>query len=58
MIESNYKKLDQFYSKNMDINGLDHRIFYKERTVNLTPSRFTPIYKGLNKGKVGLFGNA
>lgn len=44
----------------MSINSLDHRIFYKERTAIMTPSRFTPfakqgyLNKGLLKGKLGL----
>lgn len=47
----------------MDINGLDHRIFYKERSANFTPSRFTPfvkqgyLNKGFNKGKIGFLNN-
>lgn len=45
MIEINYKKLDQFYNKNMDINSLDHRIFYKNRQAIFTPSKVTPFYK-------------
>ena len=59
MIESNYMKMDQFYNKNMGINCLDHRIFYKERTPIFTPSRFGGfakqgnLYKGFNKGKIG-----
>ncbi len=52
MIEYNYKKLDQAYSKNIDPNCLDHRIFFKERNAIMTPSRFTPFLKQgyLNKG--------
>jgi hypothetical protein len=37
----------------MNVNDLDERIFFKERSVNLTPSKFTPFARQgyTNKGK-------
>ena len=42
-IAINYKKLDKYYEKNFDPNELDERIFFRERALNLTPSKFTPF---------------
>lgn len=42
-IQGNYKRLDYFYQKKLDYNYLDERIFFKDRTSNLTPNKFTPF---------------
>lgn len=43
-IQINYRKLDKYYDSSISSNleYLDERIFFKERTLNLTPSKFTP----------------
>ena len=57
----NYKKLDNYYQKNLEGDTLDERIFFKERAVNLTPSKFTPFSrqgyanKVVNTNKFGKF---
>lgn len=45
LIGQNYKRLDNFYKKSLTGNELDERIFYRDRTLNLTPSKFTPFAK-------------
>lgn len=44
-IHYNYKKLDKYYEVSLASNSehLDERVFFKERTMNLTPSKFTPF---------------
>ena len=42
-MNQNYKRLDKLYEKNMGVNDLDERIFFKDRIHNLTPSKFTPF---------------
>lgn len=44
-IQINYRKLDKYYDSSISSNleYLDERIFFKERTLNLTPSKFTPF---------------
>ncbi len=42
-LQSNYKRLDQIYEKKLNFNNLDERIFLKDRTANITPSKFTPF---------------
>ncbi len=42
-IQGNYKRLDYFYEKKLDYNYLDERIFFKDRTSNMTPNKFTPF---------------
>lgn len=41
----NYQKLDKYYENSLKENPekLDERIFFKERAMNLTPSKFTPF---------------
>lgn len=41
----NYQKLDKYYEMTLKENPekLDERIFFKERSINLTPSKFTPF---------------
>ena len=49
-ISNNYQRLDDYYKKNLNPEHLDERIFFKERTVNYTPSKFTPFARqGYNK---------
>jgi hypothetical protein len=50
-IHNNYQRLDDFYKKNHNPENLDERIFFKERTVNYTPSRFTPFARQGNNKK-------
>ena len=44
-LNSNYQKLDKYYQVKLKENHdkLDERIFFKDRTMNLTPSKFTPF---------------
>ena len=42
-LQNNYKRLDNFYQKKLDYNHLDERIFFKDRTANITPTKFTPF---------------
>jgi hypothetical protein len=43
LINANYKRFDHFYQKKLNFNHLDERIFFKDRTTNITPSKFTPF---------------
>lgn len=53
LMNQNYRRLDKHYERSMNVNDLDERIFFKERSVNLTPSKFTPFARQgyTNKGK-------
>lgn len=42
-IQANYNTLSKLYEKKMVPEELDERIFFKERALNLTPSKFTPF---------------
>ena len=42
-IQFNYRKLDKYYENRLTIENLGERIFFKERAMNLTPSKFTPF---------------
>lgn len=42
-LQNNYRRLDLYYQKKLDYNHLDQRIFFKDRTANITPSKFTPF---------------
>lgn len=42
-INTNYKRLDRHYEKNLNPDDLDERVFFRERAMNLTPSKFTPF---------------
>jgi len=44
-LTSNYQKLDKYYESKLKQNDekLDERVFFKDRTMNLTPSKFTPF---------------
>jgi hypothetical protein len=59
LINLNYKRLDHFYQKKLDISHLDERLFFKDGVVaNITPFKFTPfnrqkIHIPLNKTKIG-----
>lgn len=59
MIFTNYKKLDHFYQKKLDISHLDERLFFKDGAVaNITPFKFTPfnrqkIHVPINKVRLG-----
>ena len=56
-ISNNYQRLDEYYRKNLNPEHLDERIFFKERTVNYTPSKFTPFARqGHNKKVKPKFG--
>lgn len=58
-IQISYKKLDKFYEQSLTIQHLDERIFFKERTMNLTPSKFTPFARQgyVNKYQKQTLGN-
>ena len=43
LINTNYKRLDLLYQKALKPEDLDQRVFFKDRTTNLTPSKFTPF---------------
>jgi hypothetical protein len=53
LLMTNYRRLDKFYEKNMNGIDLDERVFLKERTSNMTPSKFTPFARQgyANKGR-------
>jgi hypothetical protein len=38
-------KLDKYYQNNFNPQNLDERVFFRDRTINLTPSKFTPFAK-------------
>lgn len=42
-INGNYMKLDKYYQNNFNPHNIDERIFFKERAINLTPSKLTPF---------------
>jgi len=42
-IQSNYMKLDKYYQNDFNPQNIDERIFFKERVMNLTPSKLTPF---------------
>lgn len=42
-ISANYNSLNKLYEKKMIPEDLDERIFFRERALNLTPSKFTPF---------------
>lgn len=44
-IDTNIKKLDHLYQTKLLHDDLDERLLLKERSINLTPSRFTPLPK-------------
>ena len=43
LLMANYRRLDKFYEKNMNGIDLDERVFLRQRTSNMTPSKFTPF---------------
>lgn len=51
-INNNYQRLDDYYRKSLNPEHLDERIFFKERTVNYTPSKFTPFARQNHNKKV------
>lgn len=42
-ISANYNSLNKLYEKKIVPEELDERIFFRERALNLTPSKFTPF---------------
>ncbi|CAM5999445.1 unnamed protein product [Sphagnum balticum] len=53
LMPHNYKRLDRRYEKLMGPDDLDERIFFRDRSTNLTPSKFTPFARQgyANKGR-------
>lgn len=47
------KKLDHLYQSKLMHDDLDERLLLKQRSINLTPSRFTPLSKQGYLNKLG-----